>query len=77
MVTVFTVVGEHQVDTTRLLVLGADGHYYEYRPTRRGFRPVDLDRDWVVYEPPGEVGCSGAPKDEAALPITRTAHSRR
>lgn len=49
MVNVFTVVGEHKVDDTRLLVLGADGRYYDYFPARQRFVPVDPDTHWLVY----------------------------
>ena len=54
MVNVFTVVGEHKVDATRLLVLGVDGRYYDYLPIRRHFTPVTPDSRWLVYGRGGE-----------------------
>lgn len=49
MVSVFTVVGERQDDPARLLVLGADGAYYDYVPARERFTRVEPDRAWIVY----------------------------
>lgn len=49
MVNIFTVVGEHKVEDARLLVLGVDGHYYDYLPMRRRFIPVTPDGHWLVY----------------------------
>ncbi len=49
MVNVFTVVGEHRHDHARLLVLGADGEYYDYLATRQRLTPVDPDREWRVF----------------------------
>ena len=49
MVNVFTVVGEHKVDDARLLVLGADGHYYGYLPRQQHFVLVEPDHHWYVY----------------------------
>jgi hypothetical protein len=30
----FTVVGEHREDLSQYVVIGTDGHYYEYEPAR-------------------------------------------
>lgn len=42
----FTVIGEHKTDVYHLLVLGADGNYYEYDPVRGTFSLVDPDENW-------------------------------
>lgn len=49
MVNVFTVVGEHKADDTRLLVLGNDGRYYDYFPARQRFVPVQPGTHWLIY----------------------------
>jgi hypothetical protein len=49
MVNVFTVVGEHKTDATRLLVLGSDGKYYDCVPARQRFVPVEPGTHWLIY----------------------------
>ena len=46
----FTVVGEHRDDDTHLLVVGADGKYYDYAAGRDHFSLVDPDERWVVQQ---------------------------
>jgi hypothetical protein len=45
----FTFVGEHSTYDELLLVLGADGHYYEYHPAREEFSRVDPDDSWEIF----------------------------
>lgn len=77
MVSVFTAVGEHQVDTMRLLVLGIDGSYYAYNLMRQTFLPVNPDRDWVVYGRSGAEMESVCPEDEVPIPGARELHPVR
>lgn len=45
----FTVVGEHKTNELELLVLGADGGYYEYDPLHEVVRPVEPDEEtWTI-----------------------------
>lgn len=45
----FTVVGEHKNNELHLLVLGADGGYYEYDPLREVVHPVEPDEEtWTI-----------------------------
>lgn len=45
----FTVVGEHKENELELLVLGADGGYYEYDPLHEAVRPVEPDEaTWTI-----------------------------
>lgn len=47
----FTVVGEHRDDELELLVLGADGSYYGYRPAQEAIRPVQPDEEiWIITQ---------------------------
>ena len=55
MVNVFTVVGECREDPWRLLVMDAEGDYYDYLPAQERFTRVMADRVWVAYRRPGEV----------------------
>ena len=55
MVNVFTVVGECRDDPWRLLVVDAEGDYYDYVPARERFTPVVRGRAWTVYRRPGDV----------------------
>jgi len=45
----FTVVGENIADDRDLLVMGADGKYYEYDPARERFAPVEPDEGWRLF----------------------------
>ena len=45
----FTVVGENKDDETELLVLGADGKYYEYDPAHEQFSHVEPDEHWEMF----------------------------
>ena len=44
----FTIVGEHVEDPAHLLVLGADGAYYDYDPARERMAPTELDEQWLL-----------------------------
>lgn len=45
----FTVVGEHKNNELELLVLGADGEYYQYDPLHEVVRPVKPDEaTWTI-----------------------------
>jgi hypothetical protein len=47
----FTVVGESKRDELELLVLGADGGYYGYRPAQELIRPVEPDEEtWTITQ---------------------------
>lgn len=45
----FTVVGEHKEDESELLVMGADGKYYEYDLHRDRLSPVEPDEQWEIF----------------------------
>lgn len=45
----FTLVGEHSAYEDRLLVLGADGQYYQYHPAREEFSRVEPDDNWDLF----------------------------
>lgn len=51
----FSVVGEHRLDDTHLLVLGIDGQYYRYFPERDQFTPIEPGEEWVISQGPDEV----------------------
>lgn len=45
----FTVVGEHKENELHLLVLGADGGYYDYDPIHDAVNPVEPDENtWMI-----------------------------
>lgn len=46
MTTIFAVVGEHHDDLDRLLLLGADGQYYQYLLPEETTTPVVPDETW-------------------------------
>jgi hypothetical protein len=48
MTTIFAVVGEHHDDPDRLLLLGADGQYYQYVLPEETTSPVVPDEHWVI-----------------------------
>lgn len=48
MTLVFAVVGEHRDDPDRLLVLGDDGHHYDYRVPTGQTVPTVPDEAWDV-----------------------------
>lgn len=51
----FIVVGEHREDDQELLVLGADGRYYEYDPVREEFSRVEPDDEsWEMFPDAGD-----------------------
>lgn len=51
--TVFAVVGEHEENPDRLLLLGDDGRYYQYDLSTEATAPVEPEVGWVVdYELP-------------------------
>lgn len=61
----FTVVGEHKEDDLELLVLGADGNYYGYRPAQELFRPVRPDDSWLITQTPDPEGIDALlPKED-------------
>jgi len=45
----FTVVGENRDDDTHLLVVGADGNYYEYDPSREHMAMTEPDEQWELF----------------------------
>lgn len=45
---IFVVVGEHRDDPVRLLLLGADGRYYDQRLPAGRPVPADLGLPWIV-----------------------------
>ena len=45
----FAVIGEHREDNTNLLVLGADGRYYEYDPAHEQFSTIEPDERWLRF----------------------------
>lgn len=45
----FTLVGEHKTDEYHLLVLGADGNFYEYDPAREELSRVHPDENWEIF----------------------------
>lgn len=51
----FMVVGEHKEDESELLVMGADGKYYEYDLQRDRFSPVEPDDQWEIFPSAEEV----------------------
>jgi hypothetical protein len=69
MVNVFTVVGECRDDPWRLLVMDAEGDYYDYLPAQERFTRVMADRVWTVYRRPGETEVPGAPAGEERDPM--------
>ena len=49
MTNIFAVVGEHRDEPTRLLLLGADGHYYAYAAVAsREPTEVEPSDDWQI-----------------------------
>ena len=61
----FTVVGEHRDDELELLVLGADGSYYGYRPAQEAIRPVQLDDEtWIISRDADLEDVDGPPSAE-------------
>jgi len=44
----YEVIGEHQVDPTRLLVMGEDGHFYTLDLIDGQTAPAELTDEWVV-----------------------------
>lgn len=66
----FTVVGEHREDELELLVLGADGSYYGYRPAQEAIRPVQLDDEiWIITRDAIPEDVDGPPPREDTQPI--------
>jgi hypothetical protein len=51
----FTVVGEHLEDESELLVLGADGRYYEYDHGREQFVPTEPGDQWALFPEADEI----------------------
>lgn len=46
----FTVVGEDRDDDSHLLVVGADGKYYDYAAAHDHLSPVEPDERWIVQQ---------------------------
>jgi hypothetical protein len=69
MVNVFTVVGECREDPWRLLVMDAEGDYYDYLPAQERFTRVMADRVWTVYRRPGDPGLA-ADTERDPIPLT-------
>ncbi len=66
MVNVFTVVGECREDPWRLLVVDAEGDYYDYVPARERFTRVVTNRVWTVYRRPGDAEAADAGTEQAS-----------
>lgn len=47
----FEVIGEHLDDPAHLLVLGADGTYYDYDPAHERLAPTEPDARWLLLPP--------------------------
>ncbi len=62
MVNVFTVVGECREDPWRLLVMDAEGDYYDYLPAQERFTRLMANHVWTDYRRPDE----GEGVDDAA-----------
>ena len=45
----FTVVGEHKEDESELLVVGADGKYYECDLYRDRLSLIEPDEQWEIF----------------------------
>ena len=52
MPTVFAVVGHHERDPDRLLLLGDDGNPYQLDPARGAPVPAAADDGWIVDPDP-------------------------
>ena len=48
----------------QLLVIGSDGRYYDYDPSRELIAPVDVDEHWRVFVDPDEALEQLAPSDD-------------
>jgi len=48
MTPVFSVIGENRDDPDHLLLIGADGQYYQYRLLDGTTTPTDPDDTWVI-----------------------------
>jgi hypothetical protein len=48
MTNVFSVVGEHRAEPTRLLLLGDDGHFYAYATGKGQPTEVEPSEDWEL-----------------------------
>lgn len=45
----FTIVGENKDDQSHFLVVGTDGNYYGYFPSREQFAPIEPDDQWIMF----------------------------
>jgi hypothetical protein len=52
VITIFAVVGQHEEDPDRWLLLGEDGQYYEYDVATEVTTPVQPKGGWVVDQDP-------------------------
>lgn len=73
MVNVFTVVGECRDDPWRLLVMDAEGDYYDYLPAQERFTRVMADRVWTAYRRPGGIetvdAMAGTEAEQDPMPL--------
>ena len=46
----FAVIGEHDADPDRLLVVGEDGQYYAWELATDATVPIEVDEEWTVDE---------------------------
>ena len=59
----FTIVGEHLADPAHLLVLGADGAYYDYEPAHEQLAPTEPDAGRLLL-PTRDEATDGTPTAE-------------
>jgi hypothetical protein len=48
MATIFSVIGAHQEDPDRLILLGDDGQTYQLDLTQDATTPVEPSDDWLI-----------------------------
>jgi hypothetical protein len=51
----FEIVGEHLENPAHLLVLGADGAFYDYDPSHERLAPTEPDARWLLLPTLDEV----------------------
>lgn len=51
MATIFSVIGAHQDDPDRLILLGDDGHHYQLELPGDTPTPAELTDEWRIDQP--------------------------
>ena len=51
MATIFSVIGAHQEDPDRLILLGDDGHHYQLELPQVNPTPVEPSDEWQLDQP--------------------------